>query len=41
MLVACEWNHREKRINATRPTPSMIFLDVISVPRRFILVIGV
>jgi hypothetical protein len=33
MLVACERNHREKRINPARPTPSKISLVVISVPK--------
>ena len=40
MLVALEWNHREIRIKPSRPTPSMISLEDISVPRMFILVIG-
>jgi hypothetical protein len=33
MLVACGRNHREKRINPARPTPSKISLVVISVPK--------
>jgi hypothetical protein len=40
MLVALEWNHREKRIKPTSPTPRMISLEDISVPRMFISVIG-
>lgn len=36
MLIACEWNHREKRTNPTTPAPSKISLDDTSVPRMFI-----
>jgi len=41
MLIACEWNHREKKIKPAMTTAPMSVFDDISVPRMFILVIGV